>query len=127
TALALAEQTRVVLEEHRGFLEALSGCLEDVAPRQRSSSEEERASVDRLCGAIAPFLHVPALAKDLSRPAAILAVLHACGLRTAERIEPALSFARLPFALAEALAAAPGTHLQYPVNLPQIVYEENAS
>jgi hypothetical protein len=46
---------------------------------------------------------------------------------TAERIECALSCARLPLVLAEALAAAPGSHLQYPVNLPSIVYEEDPS
>lgn len=130
TALGLAEQTRVLVDEHRAFLDALSGRLPagesagELAARHRASSEEERASVDRLCGAVAPFLLVPSLSRDLSRPAAVLAVLHACGLRTAEQIELALAWARMPVALAEALAVSPGSHLQYPVNLPSIVYEE---
>ncbi|HEY1697730.1 MAG TPA: hypothetical protein VGG39_36470 [Polyangiaceae bacterium] len=123
-ALGLAEQTRVLVEGLRGFLDALSGNIQDVAPRYCASSDEERASVGRLRAGLAPFLHVPGLTFDLGRTAAIVAALHACGLRTAEQIECALSWARLPLLLAEALAAKPGSHMQYPVNVPAIVYEE---
>jgi hypothetical protein len=70
---------------------------------------------------------VPALSLDVSRFAAVLATLHACGLSTSERIECALTWARLPIALAEAMATAPGGHLQYPVQLPAIVYAEAGS
>jgi hypothetical protein len=124
-AIALSEQTRVTLEEHRGWLALLSGPLPAELPGAwRPRSEEERASVGLLRQALQGTIEVPVLAFDPGRTAALLAVFHGCGLRSQERIECALAWARLPLAMAEALATKPGSHLQYPVMLPDIRYTE---
>lgn len=128
TSIALAEQTRALVELHRGWIEALSGTLPaEVPPHCRAPNDEERASVARLRQALQGTIDIPALALDVSRAAALLAALHACGLQTTERIECALTWARLPMALSEALACAPGSHLKYPLQLPAIVYTEGES
>lgn len=127
-AIALAEQTRVLVERHRGFLEALSGLLPaDLPDAWQAQDQPERAAVARLRDALRGLVDVPALSRDVSRSAALLATLHACGLSTPERIESALTWARLPVALAEAMATPPGNHLSYPVQLPAIVYTETGS
>jgi hypothetical protein len=124
-AIALAEQTHASVTNHLGWIEALSGSLPAALPAAWQAHDDcERASVARLRHALKGTVEVPGLALDVSRVAAILAVLHACGLRTPERIEPALTWARFPTAMAEGLAAAPGSHAQYPVQLPAIVYTE---
>jgi hypothetical protein len=127
-AIALSEQTRVSLEQHRGWLDALSASLPAELPDLwRARSDDERASVSRLRLALRGTIDVPALALDVGLVAALIATLHACGIRSSERVECALTWARLPIAMAEALATKPGSHLQYPVMLPDIVYTEGES
>jgi hypothetical protein len=122
-AIALAEQAGVLVAEHRAWIETLAGPLADVLPPEvRAKNEEERESVARLRRALRGTVEVPALAQDLSRAAALLAALHACGLKNAETMECALVLARLPVVMAEALATPAGSHRQYPVQLPPIVY-----
>lgn len=124
-AIALAEQTSALVALHRGFIETLSGSFPAELPQLwRARDDEERASVARLRRALTGTVEVPALAHDVSRPAALIATFHACGLRSSDRIECALTWARLPIALAEALATKPGTHLEYPLMLPDTVYTE---
>jgi hypothetical protein len=124
-AIALAEQTHASITAHLGWIEALSGSLPAELPAAwRAKEDSERSSVDRLRRALTGTMNVPGLAPDVGRVGAIVAVLHACGLRTPERIEHALTWARLPMAMAEALAAAPGSHMQYPVQVPPTVYTE---
>jgi hypothetical protein len=124
--IGLAEQARASLEGLRSFLEALGGVLRELPPAARATSDAERASVERLRRALRGTIDVPALALDVGRTAALVATLHACGLRTMDRIEGALAWARLPATLAEALATPAGSHRQYPVHLPEIVYTEES-
>jgi hypothetical protein len=126
-AIALAEQARVLVAEHVAWLEMLAGPLAEAPPGYRAKTDAERESVDRLRRALRGTLDVPVLRLDLTRSAALVAVLHACGLRAAELIECALVLARLPVAMAEALATPAGSHRQYPVQLPAIAYAEEAS
>jgi len=127
-AIALTEQTRAMVELHRDLIDALSGALPAEVPGHwRARSDEERASVARLRSVLRGTIEVPALALDLGRAAALIAIFHACGLRSSDRIECALTWARLPIVMAEALATAPGTHLKYPVMLPHTVYTEEKS
>lgn len=130
SAIGLGEQARTVLATHRAWLDALSEPYPTVpkVPEQlRPVDEGERESVERLRRALRGTLAVPALAQDLGRDAALLAVLHACGLRTAETIECALVLARLPVAMAEALSTPAGSYRQYPVQLPPIAYTQEPS
>jgi hypothetical protein len=122
-AIALAEQARVLLSEHRAWIEALSGIVTSVPHEHRATSGDERGSVERLRQALGDCVDLPVLAKDVSWPAALLAVLHACGLHRAEQMECALVMAKLPVAAAEALATPAGSFRKYPVLLPPIAYD----
>jgi hypothetical protein len=127
-AIALAEQARVLVTEHHRWIELLGGQPLDVPPELCAKTDSERESVDRLRRALHGTVDVPALSRDLGRTAALLATLHACGLKSPETVECALVMARLPVAMAEALATPSGSHRQYPVQLPRIEYtQEGAS
>lgn len=126
--IALGEQARTAATALAPWLEWLQrGTIEAPVPACATSvSREERDAVRRLGAALHARggMHVAALDLDVSRDAALVAVLHACGLRTSAQIEIALTWARLPFVMAEALAHAPNSYREYPVNLPPIVYGE---
>lgn len=122
-AIGLAEQARVLVSEHRSWIELLSGTITSVPPEHRAKSEVERASVARLVRALRGTVDVAALAHDVSRSAAVLATFYACRLTNAEQMECALVFAKLPVAMAEALATRAGSYRDYPVLLPAIAYD----
>jgi hypothetical protein len=126
-AIALAEQARVLVSEHRAWIELLSGSIASVPPECCAASEGERASVERLRRALRDTVEVPALALDVGRFAALVAVFHACGLTRPRQIECALVMAKLPVATAEALATPAGSFRRYPVLLPPIAYTDEAS
>jgi hypothetical protein len=126
-AIALGEQARVLVAEHAAWLEMLGGRIAEVPAAYRATSDADRESVDRLRRALLGKVDVPALWHDVGRVPALLAALHACGLRTAEVLECALVTARLPVAMAEALATPAGSYRQYPLQLPTIAYAEEPS
>jgi hypothetical protein len=126
-AIALGEQARVLVAEHGAWIETLAGPLTEVPVAFRAGNDVERESVGRLRRALRGTVDVPALWHDLGRAPALIATLHACGLKTAEVIECALVLAKLPIAMAEALATPAGSHRQYPVQLPTITYTEEPS
>jgi hypothetical protein len=68
---------------------------------------------------------VPALAHDLTRVAAGLALLVYAGLVREEDLVAALSIARLPAVIAEGLAVRPGRLKRYPMDLPPFRYVED--
>jgi hypothetical protein len=130
-AIALAEQARALVAEQRAWIEALSGASGAsgagvAALCAGAVPDDERASVARLRRALHGVLDVPALAHDVGRTAALVAVFHACGLAKPKQIECALVVARLPVAVAEAFAAPAGSFRKYPaVDAPPIAYTEN--
>jgi hypothetical protein len=125
-AVALAEQARVLVAEHRAWIDALSGALTAVPPEYCATSDEDRASVERIRQALPEGMVVPALAFDITRNAALLALLHGSGLKRASQIECALVMAKLPVATAEALATPAGSFRKYPLLLPPTEYVEEA-
>jgi hypothetical protein len=110
-AIALAEQARFALAE-----------LEQ--GRDQATSPAERASVERLRRMLdaIPF-ELPALDGNPGRTAALVALLGAVGLRSAEQIALAFITARLPVAIAEARRVQPGGLRDYPMNTPAFEYE----
>jgi hypothetical protein len=125
-ATALAEQARVMFDEHQSVLPRLIvGSLNGMATQFQSRDAAEREAVQRLRNVLGAFcMRVPAIAYDLRLETAIIAVLLACGLRTRDQIEVAITMARLPVACAEALTWTPGDLRAYPMDLPAFVYEE---
>lgn len=120
-AVGLAEQARHVVASHRDLLSWLAGESSGFPERHRSQSDVERESVGRLAAALR--FPVPGLQESPSRTAALLCVLWAAGLRSAEQLELAWTLARLPVAVAEARAVPPAALRQYPMNTPPFVYE----
>lgn len=122
-AVGLAERARYTLEGHRDFLTWLAHPVG--APPDVSLSAEacDRESVARLRAALPAALSVPALEQPLTRAAAVLAVLFACGLRRSEQIQAAWTFAGMASCFAEAIATPQTSFEQYPMNLPAFRYE----
>jgi hypothetical protein len=61
--------------------------------------------------------------EGLTREAALLATLFASGVRTPEGLVAVLTWARLPFAAAEAFAVRPKAFAKYPMRVPPFAYE----
>lgn len=124
-AVALAEQARWLLARHAPLLTWLDdGCLRNLPEIGRAVDDDDRQSVVRLRQALGERAAGRLPAHDLSRDAALLAVLHSSGLRSAEQLEVAIVVSRLSSTVAEALAGTRGALRDYPMNLPPFVYEE---
>jgi hypothetical protein len=125
-AIGAAEHACSLLDEHSelfGWLRSSRGPLPE---RFRARDEADVAAVERLLAALEPTgLSVPALSERPSRDAALLMVLFAVGFKRRERLEAALMLARLPSAIAEALAERPTNFGNYPINLPRFAYTED--
>lgn len=124
-AIGLAEQVREQLDGHAELLAWLAAPAGALPERFRATDPGEHASVERLRTALAETgLHVPLLDERPTRDAALFAVLFACGLRQRAELEAALVSARLPSAVAEALAERVAGFDGYPTNLPRYAYRE---
>ena len=127
-ALALAEEAAFTLAEHASWLAWLSANESERGNPPGSylaATDEDRVSVARLRAALdaIPF-PVPALAVEPTRTAAILAVLSACGLH-ADAMAMIWVIARLPAVAAEAAATRLLGLGEYPINLPELDYQEH--
>lgn len=117
-ATALAEQARFIVDRHADWISWLEE--QDTSfPDGGVIDEQERASCLRLAALLAEAgLTVPAVAKANSRMCALLAVLHACGLRNSEQMAAVLVVARMPSVVAEAFATPLASFESYPMHLP---------
>lgn len=124
-AIGLAEQARVLLDEHAELLVWLRDRSGQFPTRFQSDDADDRASVERLRTALAStgFIGSPLDVRP-SRDAALLSVLFMCGLRQREQLEAAIVTSRLPSTIAEALSEKVVDFSHYPINLPQYRYEE---
>ncbi|MEO7732359.1 MAG: hypothetical protein ABIY55_15420 [Kofleriaceae bacterium] len=124
TALALGEQSCHLIAEHADWLAWLAAPTGEVPARFLAGYADERSAAARLAAAVeATGLAVPALRAGPTRAAALLAILHACGLGRPEQVEAALVLARLSCALAESFAAGIGAFATYPMQLPPYRHE----
>jgi hypothetical protein len=125
-AIGLGEQARVLLDEHEAFLAWLEAPAQEFPERYRARDAAERASVERFAAALEENgVGLPLLSHTPSRAAALLAALHAAGLKRREQLEAAIVVARLPAALAEAFREKVANFRTYPTNLPLFQYEES--
>lgn len=125
-AIALAEQARVLLDEHAELFTWLTAKDGDLPQRFRASDPADRASTERLRAALAQTgLAVPELGAWPTRNAALLIVLHRCGFKERAQLETAIVTARLPSTLAEAMAVKVTDFDHYPANLPRYLYRDS--
>jgi hypothetical protein len=124
-AVGLAEEARVLLADHLDLLRWLDDVVPPVPPAFRCQGEDERRRVADLARLLAESGFDGSRLEGLGSIPALIAVLHACGLRDPERISAALILSRLPCALAEALAVRPLAFGDYPVGLPPFRYVED--
>jgi len=123
TAVALAEASRFLVEEHLALLAALNDGDEQLPELFRTESEAQREAVKRLLTALPSDLMVSFLDQDPTLNAALICVLFACGLRHEQELVAILTTARLPCAIAEGIAD-PNPHFErYPTNTPEFHYE----
>lgn len=124
-AMALAEQAQRIVADHRPWLAWLDDPAGDLPPGFSASDDGERQAVARLQSALgdAPVC-ARALSADPTLTAALLAVLHGCGLQRAEHLIAAITVARLPSVTAEAFAVATTAFRDYPMDLPPFRYED---
>lgn len=125
TCIALAERARTLVAEHHDLVAWLDDPAGELPVRFRARGAEDRASVERLRGALAAAaIAVPALEHDPDRQSALFMTLHFAGLTRAEHLETALVLASLAPSLAEAEAHRAGAFEQYPMRLPDFAYED---
>jgi hypothetical protein len=124
-AIGLAEQARVAVAAHATWVHRLESAADGPVAEWAPLGDDERKSVRRLRDALrAAGVVLPALEGDVGRIAALLATLHFAGLTRAEQLEAAFVLARLPAALAEALATPSHSFRDYPVDVPPIRYAD---
>jgi hypothetical protein len=124
-AIGLAEQARVLLEEHAELIDWLATPEGALPERYRATEQADRAGTARLRDALAQTrIDAPALAEGPTRAAALLIVLHACGLKERSQLEAAIVTARLPGAVAEAMQVKVADFNLYATNLPRYQYQD---
>jgi hypothetical protein len=124
-AVALSSEAAAIADRWLPWLEdrARGGA----APPPEAGTAEDRAAIDRLRAALGRHaVHVPAIAHDnLTLAGALVAVLHASGLRTSWQVACAITLARLPVVCAEARCHGRAEMRDYPINVPAYVYRED--
>jgi len=124
-AIALAEQARVLLDEHAAWLAWLAAPNDAFPALYRAADASDAAASARLREALAVVgFRAPWLSEKPTRSAALLGVLFTCGLTERASLEAAVVTARLPTAVAEAMAVKVADFNQYPTNLPRYSYQE---
>jgi hypothetical protein len=124
-AIGLAEQTRVLLDEHEELLAWLAAPNGAFPDRYRATDPADRAGTLRLRDAIAETrFAAPGLAEGPTRIAALIIVLVACGLKGRSELEAAIVTARLPGVVAEAMRVKVADFSLYATNLPRYLYQE---
>lgn len=125
--VGLSEQARYEVGLHARWLSWLNTAPEAAPPQGfAATSRPEREQVQRLRLALPDAFAVSALMADPSPTAALIAVMHACGLRASWQLEAAWISARTPAVVAEGMAARKGGFRDYPGCLPDFGYEDGA-
>jgi hypothetical protein len=125
-AIGLAEQARCLIGEHASLFAWLEAPGRPFPSEHLALDLDDDTAVSRLRHALSSTgVSVPGLDQRPSRSSAPLLVLHALGFRRAEQLEAAIVTARLPVAVAEALATRVVDFHNYPINLPRFLYEDS--
>jgi hypothetical protein len=121
----LAEQAEALVDAHRRWLAWLAAAQGDPPAEVLAASDDDRHCLAvirehveaELCSAVVRF--------DLTADAAVVALLHACGLTRPRQLVAAIVLARMPAVLAEADRHRPSRLHTYPMTVPPFAYEED--
>jgi hypothetical protein len=123
--IGLAEQARVLVQDHRELLAWLDTKDGDVPTTFLAQDDAERASVARLIDALSAAGFDGSALATVTRDAALLMLLFELGFRRATQLEATIVCARLPTTIAEAFSTKTTSFNHYPMNLPRYEYEES--
>ena len=124
-AIGLAEQARLMLDEHVDLLAWLAAPAGPLPERYRATQAADRASTGRLRDALATTgVSIPGLDQSPTRTAALLMVLVTCGMKERSQLEALIVTARLPSAFAEAMSVKVADFDHYPTNMPRYRYSD---
>lgn len=127
-AVGLTEQARFVCEAHASLLNWLADPALHFPAEAQSNGDTAQSEIADFIGLLPPsFRELPVFKHDPSLTAALLAVLHRCGLHSADQIEAAWALSRFASMAAESMAARVGDYRNYPTNTPIYVYREDSS
>lgn len=133
-AIALAEQARWLIDEHKELLLWLTTPsppplapqfqAAQFQPENPSRTTAIRTQVRHLQNALPrPFRQDPIFHQDPTLWAAILTIFVRCGLHNPSHLLTTLLTARITSTIAEAMAGERGQLQSYPANLPQFIYK----
>lgn len=123
-ALVLAEQAQALVDAHAEWIAWLEHGEGEPPAAQLVHGPADAQSLALARSVVSPEL-CPALARrEPSTSAIIVALLHACGLRTPATMVAALVTARLPATVAEADRHRRAELRSYPMQLPPFEYRE---
>jgi hypothetical protein len=121
--MAATELATSLVDAHASLVSWLDGARPDFPAEHRGATEADSAIVlaarERL-GELAVWAEAP------TADAALLAILHRAGVRDAAQLVAAVSLAKLPVVMGEALAQRPLAFRGYPMDLPEFTLEENS-
>ncbi len=126
--VALSEQARYVVQQHRALLPWLLSPTQELPAAFTTDSAVDARSVALLRRALgARAAGVRGLSSNPTRDAALFSTLFSAGLTSAESWQTWLVHVRLPLVIAEALQEAPTNFKQYPMDLPRFSYRRPGS
>jgi hypothetical protein len=123
--VALAEQSRWLVAEHRELLTWLATNSGPTPERYRTTDDREQSAAVGLRHRLADAgLDLERIDPGINPLALMIAGLYRCGISQPQQIETVLTIARLPCVVAEAFARSPGAFRTYPMQTPRFEYEE---
>lgn len=124
-SIALAEQSRQILDEHEPLLEWLERPSSGMPAQYRTERTDELEAVERFMTALERTrLELPGIGRRTTLMAALLSALFACGIKERRHLQAVLVWARLPVVVSEAFAESAANFKAYPIHLPRYRYEE---
>lgn len=121
-AVALTERAQFLLDAHREFCAWLERPAPEPPEVYLAEDEVELARVERLRSVLPRELELPRGFDRLRLDAALICVLHACGLKKPEQQLAVLMMAGLASTFAEAMTTPPLSFRQYAMNTPPFHY-----
>jgi hypothetical protein len=124
-ATLLAEQAQDLVTTHGPWLAWLDAPAGDPPAAFLATSDEDRQCLAVIRDLVEADLCAALVSVDVTADAAVLALMHACGLTRPRQIVAAVVLARMPAVVAEADRHRPSRLHAYPMTIPPFAYEED--